>query len=143
VEKVYIVIRRDEFRAEAGIQKRVLDNEKIEIVYNSLPEALIIEGGKIAGITLKNVKTNELRNIACTGIFPYIGSDPATKFAREIVEMTEKGYIIVDKSMLTSCPGIFAAGDVIDKELRQVVTAAGDGAVAANSAIRYLMENKK
>ena len=142
VEKVYIVIRRDEFRAEAGIQKRVLDNEKIEIIYNSLPHALIIEDGKIAGITLRNVRTDELTDVACTGIFPYIGSDPATKFAEGIVEMTEKGYIIVDKSMETSRKGIFAAGDVIDKELRQVVTAAGDGAVAANSAIKYLMEKK-
>lgn len=142
VEKVNIVIRRDQFRAEANIQKRVLENEKINIIYNSLPHALIIKDGKIAGITLKNVKTDELTDVPCTGIFPYIGSDPATKFAVGLVEMNQNGYIIADKSMATSCPGIFAAGDVIEKELRQVVTATGDGAVAANSAIKYLMEHK-
>jgi len=141
VEKINIVIRRDEFRAEASIQDRINSNPKINIVTNSVPESLVIEDNKVVGLNVKNVKTNEITKLDCTGIFPYIGADPSTDFVDASI-IDEKGYLIVDANMATSIEGIYGAGDVIQKNLRQVVTATNDGAIAANSVIKYL-QNKK
>ncbi len=138
VNKVYIVIRRDQFRAEKGVVEKVKSNEKIEIIVNSVADSLIIENDEIVGLRIKNNISQEIKEISCQGIFPYIGSKPATDFCRDIVALNEDGYIIADSCMKTSSEGIFACGDVIVKELRQVVTATGDGAVAGNSAVKYL-----
>lgn len=139
VNRVYIVIRRDQFRAEEGVVERVRNNDKIEIVVNSVADELVTENDEIAGLKVRNVISQEISEIKCQGIFPYIGSVPATEFCQNLVNTNEGGYIITDSTMHTSCEGIFACGDVTVKELRQVVTAAGDGAVAANSAVKYLM----
>ena len=140
VEKVNIVIRRDEFRAEPKVVEEVLKNEKINVIYKHIPESLIIEDNNIAGLNIKHVDTGEITPLKCSGIFPYIGADPATSFLDETI-LNEKGYIIAKDDMSTAIEGIFAAGDVIVKDLRQVVTATSDGAIAANSAVKYIKNN--
>ena len=135
--KVTIVIRRDEFRAERKVVDKVKENEKINIITKHLPEQLVIEDDKIVGITIKNVDTGELTTLDCAGIFPYIGADPCTDFLDKSI-LDDKGYIITNPDMSTSIKGIYAAGDCIQKDLRQVVTACNDGAIAANSVNKYL-----
>ncbi|MBR3227780.1 MAG: thioredoxin-disulfide reductase [Erysipelotrichaceae bacterium] len=137
VNKLYIVIRRDVFRADATVIEKVRANEKIEIITKHLPESLIIEEGRLKGLEIKNVDTGEKRTIECSGIFPYIGADPNTSFI-DLDILDEKGYIIVDRDMATRIEGIYAAGDVTNKDLRQVVTATNDGAIAANAIAAYL-----
>ena len=136
-DKVYIVIRRDVFRADASVIEKVRNNEKIEVITRHLPEELVIEEGKITGLKIKDVDTGESSVIKCSGIFPYIGALPNTSFI-DLDILDENGYIIADKDMRTALEGIYAAGDVIRKDLRQVVTAANDGAIAASSAANYL-----
>lgn len=134
---VTIVIRRDTFRAEESIVDKVKANEKIKIIYKHLPEELIIENDLITGIKLRNVDTNEIIDVKCSGIFPYIGADPCSDFLDKSI-LNDKGYIIVNPDMSTAIKGIYAAGDVINKGLRQVITACNDGAIAANSISKYL-----
>jgi len=137
VAKVTIVIRRDVFRAEAKIVEKVLQNEKIEVIYNSLPDSLQIEDDKIVGLNIKNVNDGTVSLIEAAGIFPYIGADPCTDIMPKNI-LDENGYIIVNQDMSTSIVGLYAAGDVIKKDLRQVVTACNDGAIAANSIVKLL-----
>ena len=140
VNKVYIVIRRDEFRADASVVKEIMSNNKIQIITKSLPESLIIDQGMIKGINVKNVETNNVTPIACSGIFPYIGALPETNFV-PIEILNDNRYIITNDKMETSIQGLFAAGDVIVKNLRQVITACNDGAIAATSASKYIKEH--
>ncbi len=112
-------------------------NEKIEVITKVVPEALRIEDDRITGLQIKNVESGESRTIDCSGIFPYIGADPCTDFLDASI-LDEKGYIIVNNDMSTRTKGIYAAGDCIVKDLRQVVTACSDGAIAANSIIKAL-----
>ena len=137
VNKIYIIIRRNKFRADKSIVDKVLNNPKIEIIKEHLPEKLIVENDRIIGLEIKNVLNNKLSAINCAGIFPYIGSYPNTSFLpKEILD--ENSYIVVDKNMKTKIEGIYAAGDVTNKNLRQIVTATNDGAIAANSIINLL-----
>lgn len=136
-EKVTIIIRRDKFRAEAKIVDKVLANEKIEVVYNAIPNSLVIEEGRVKGLEVKDINTNETKVIEASGIFPYIGADPCTDLCpAEILD--DKNYIIVNPDMSTSIKGVYGAGDCTNKDLRQVVTACNDGAIAANSVIKLL-----
>lgn len=137
VNKIYIVLRRDVFRASQEVVNKVKNNEKIEIITNYIPESLIIDNDNLVGLNIKSTKDDSIKKIDCSGIFPYIGSTPSTSFLpNEILD--ENGYIKVNSDMSTSIKGIYAAGDVIKKDLRQVVTATNDGAIAANSVIKYL-----
>lgn len=138
VNKVTIVIRRDVFRAEKRIQDQILANDKIEIITKHIPIEVVGKDGKVAGIRLQNVDTKEETVLDCQGIFPYVGQDPNTAFLADLDILDEKGYVIVDEHMRTNIPGIYAAGDVIQKELRQVVTATNDGAIAAQHAFHYI-----
>ena len=135
--KVTIIIRRDVFRAEAGIVDKVKANEKIEIITRHVPDSLQIEDERITGLNVRSVDDGSIMTVPCKGIFPYIGADPCTQLLDPSL-LDENGYVIVDEDMSTSLPGIYAAGDCIRKDLRQVVTACNDGAIAANSIIRYL-----
>lgn len=137
VNKIYIVIRRDVFRADKEIVNKVTSNEKIEILTNYLPESLLIENDSIVGLNIKSTKDDSIKTINCSGIFPYIGASPNTNFL-DFKILDDKGYILTNEDMSTSINGIYAAGDVIKKDLRQVVTATSDGAIAANSVIKYL-----
>ena len=138
VNKVNIIIRRDVFRADATVVDKVRNNPKINIITKSLPQELVIEDNAIKGLVIKNVETGELSTVECAGIFPYMGADPATGFLKNLNILDERGYIVVNKDMETAVPGIYGAGDVTVKDLRQVVTATNDGAIAANACARYL-----
>ena len=138
VNKVNIIIRRDVFRADATVVDKVRNNPKINIITKSLPHELVIEDNTIKGLVIKNVETGELSTVECAGIFPYMGADPATGFLKNLNILDERGYIVVNKDMETAVPGIYGAGDVTVKDLRQVVTATNDGAIAANACVKYL-----
>ena len=135
--KVFIIHRRDEFRAVKSSVERALANPKIVPVYNSVVEK--IEGnGMVENLVIKNVKTGELSNLPVAGVFMFVGQKPEDECVRGLVEAEEGGWIITNEKMETSVEGIFAAGDVRSKFLRQVITAASDGAVAAMAASSYL-----
>ena len=137
--KVYIIHRRDEFRADRAAIERALANPKIEPIWNSVVEK--VEGnGMVENLVLKNVKTNEISNLPVAGVFMFVGQSPYDECVRGLVKATKDGWIIVNEGMETSVEGIFAAGDVCNKQLRQVVTAASDGAIAALSASAYINE---
>ena len=138
-DKVTIIHRRDEFRAAKSIAEKALANEKIEVIWDTVVEE-IYGDGIVEGVKLKNVKTEEVKEYSTDGVFVFVGTKPISEFAQGVVEMTDSGYIITDENMKTSVEGIFAAGDVRDKLLRQVITAAADGAIAAISAEKYIEE---
>ncbi len=136
-QKVTVIIRRDVFRADALAVDRLKKNEKIDIVYRHVPDHLKIDEGKISGLFVRSVDDGQLKLVECDGVFPYIGADPCTSFLDPAL-LDENGYIKVDEEMKTAAKGIWAAGDCIAKDLRQVVTACNDGAIAANSISRFL-----
>ncbi len=137
--KVSIVHRRDELRAQKFIQEEAFNNPKMDFIWDSIP--LEIHGDKkVEKITLKNVKTGEVSTKDIDGIFIYVGLRPASAFISELIRLDDNKFIITDEDMRTSCRGIFAAGDVRHKSVRQISTAVGDGAVAALSAQKYLNE---
>lgn len=137
-KEVRIVIRRDVFRAEQRSQDALLERENVTVVKKHIPVSIQGEDGKVSSITLKNVETGEETVYQTDGIFPYIGSDPITSFCKNLDILDEHGYVKVNENMETSIPGIYAAGDVISKYLRQVVTACNDGAIAAQQIYHYL-----
>ncbi len=136
-DKVTIVHRRDQFRAAKSIIEKAMKNEKISVIWDTVVEE-IYGDGIVEGVKLKNIKTNETTDFRTDGVFVFVGYKPFAEFAKGIVEMDEKGYIITDENMRTSVEGIFAAGDVRKKLLRQVVTATADGAIAATIAEKYI-----
>ena len=135
--EVYVIHRRNELRATKILQERLFANPKIKVVWDSVVEK--IEGDDfIKGTLLKNVKTQEKNLLNVDGIFIYVGTSPNTEFLPNNIKLNEKGYIITDDNMAASVPGIFAAGDIRAKLLKQVSTAVGDGATAAFAAERYI-----
>ena len=138
VKKVYLVIRRDVFRAEAHIQEQVEQNAKIEIIKKHVPVQILDDGTKVNGILIRDVDTLEQQTLTVSGIFPYVGADPITSFLKDYDVCDERGYLIVDQNNETREKGIYGVGDVVAKPLRQVVTAASDGAVAAQHAFHTI-----
>ena len=137
--KVYIIHRRDEFRADRAAIEHAMSNPKIVPVWNSVVEK--IEGdGIVENLVLKNVKTGELSNLKVAGVFMFVGQTPDDDCVRGLVKAEKGGWILVNEHMETSVEGIFAAGDVCSKHLRQVITAASDGAIAAMGASAYINE---
>jgi thioredoxin reductase (NADPH) len=137
--KVYVVHRRNQLRAERILQERAFSNPKISFIWDTVVQS--IEGEKkVELLRLKNVKTGEISEIYTDGVFIYIGSIPNSSMVKGLVELDENGFIITDNLMRTSVPGIFAAGDVRNTTFRQLATAVGDGAIAANTAEKYLGE---
>lgn len=139
--KVYLVHRRNEFRATKVVQERLREFPQIELVLNSVV-ASILGDNKVEAIKVKNLATGEEKAIAVDGVFVYIGQKPNSELVKDMVQLDERGYIITDQNMQTSLPGLFAAGDVRVTPLRQVVTAVSDGAVAAVSAEKYIEQWK-
>lgn len=137
VEKVYLIHRRDALRAAKILQDRAFKNPKIEILWDTVVTSVIGKNG-VDAIAVKNMKTEEVRELKVSGVFSYVGWRPLTGFLRGVIELDPFGYVMTDRNMATSAPGIFAAGDVRQKLLRQVATAVGDGAVAAFSAEKYI-----
>ncbi len=138
--KVSIVHRRDEFRGGALLQKRVFDNEKIAVIFDSVVEKIIGEE-KVEGVMLKNVKTGVIQKYDTDGVFVFIGHSPNTTLYKDQLAMNDKGFLIIDEKMQTSIPGVYAAGEIADMDFKQVITSAGMGAAAAIQVTRYL-ENK-
>jgi thioredoxin reductase (NADPH) len=138
---IYVVHRRDELRAEKALQRAAMQNDKIEFVWNNELDE-VLGGDAVTGIRVNNNKTGETREIGVSGVFIAVGQSPETSQLAGVVELDDAGYIVVDSGMRTSLPGVFGAGDIVKKSLRQVVTAAADGAVAVNSALGYLNEMK-
>ena len=137
--KVYIIHRRDEFRADRAAIEHAMSNPKIVPVWNSVVEK--IEGdGIVENLVLKNVKTGELSDLKVAGVFMFVGQTPDDDCVRGLVKAEKGGWILVNEHMETSVEGIFAAGDVCSKHLRQVLTAASDGAIAAMGASAYINE---
>ncbi|MDI9370668.1 MAG: thioredoxin-disulfide reductase [Synergistaceae bacterium] len=137
--KVFIIHRRDEFRADRAAIEHALSNPKIEPVWNTVVEK--IEGdGMVENLVIKNVKTGEVSDLPVAGVFMFVGQLPHDECVKGLVDAARGGWILTDDNMETSVEGIFAAGDVRDKGLRQVVTAASDGAIAAMSASAYINE---
>ena len=140
--KVYVVHRRDHFRASRIMQERVLKHPKIEVIWNAIVEDVL---GKdvVSGVRLKDVKTNKTRGLACGGLFYAIGFTPNTDIVNGQLQMDEMGYLITKPdSTNTSVAGVFACGDVQDKKYRQAVTAAGSGCMAALDCERWLAEER-
>lgn len=140
--KVYIIHRRDELRADKIIQDRATKNEKIEFVLNSV--VCEIQGQDLVNnLILKNTKTDEMFNLAVDGAFPYIGITPNVENISGQITQDKAGFIITDETMKTSIDGVFAIGDVRKTPLRQVITAASDGAIAGVYAVKYIESLKE
>lgn len=138
-EKVYLIHRRDEFRGAKSLQEQVFAKENIEVVWDTIVDR-IAGSDRVEALTVKNIKNGETREIPVNGVFIAVGITPASQAFQGLVEM-DHGYIKAGEDCQTSCPGIFAAGDVRTKPLRQIITAAADGANAVTSVERYLMES--
>jgi len=140
-KEVTIIHRRDALRATRIYQERAFANPKIKFLWNSLVEE--IKGGKtVQSIVVRDVKTNETKEVETEGVFLFVGVSPKTQFVRGFVKMDEGGHILTNENCETSVEGIFAAGDCRQKLLRQIVTAVGDGATAAFGAERYLEKRR-
>lgn len=137
-KKVTVVHRRQGFRADKIVQERAQKHEKIQFELDAVIESFNEVNGKLGSVTIKNAITNEKKEIICDGAFIYIGQDPVTSMFKEDIKLNPQGYIIVNERMETNIKGVYAAGDVTEKELRQIITATNDGAIAAQNAVKYL-----
>jgi thioredoxin reductase (NADPH) len=139
--KVYLIHRRDELRASKIMANRVLEHDKIEVIWDTVVEEVLGED-LVTGLKLYNRVTQETSELAVEGLFLAIGHDPNTKIFQNAIELDEKGYILTGDNTMTSVPGVFAAGDVTDHVYRQAITAAGLGCQAAIDAERWLDEQE-
>ena len=136
-EKVYVIHRRDEFRGAKSLQKRLMELPNVEILWDTVPEE-ICGAEKVETLKLLNKKTGEKRDLAVDGVFVAVGITPNSEEFKGSVDMDSAGYIAAGEDGKTSVPGIFAAGDVRTKALRQIVTAVADGANCVASVEQYL-----
>lgn len=137
-KKVYLVHRRDKLRATAIYHKRLEDLPNLEFVWKAVPRKLVADEGSLAGVRVEMLETGEERDIAVDGLFVAVGTEPNTEFLDDALTLDGTGYIVADESGVTEVSGVFAAGDVRTKRLRQVVTAVADGALCAEEAAEYL-----
>jgi thioredoxin reductase (NADPH) len=138
-ESVTIVHRRDEFRASKIMAERALSNEKISVAWNTVIQEIVGTDGQVSGVVLRDVNTGETRTQDVAGVFVAIGHDPRSELLRGQVDLDDEGYVLVEApSTRTNLPGVFAAGDVVDKIYRQAITAAGTGCASALDAERWL-----
>lgn len=136
-DKVYIIHRRDALRADKIVQERAFKNEKIEFILDTIPKE-VLGNNTVHTLVIENVKTKEITDLKVDGVFPYIGYSANTESFNGQLKQDNAGFIITDDTMQTSADGVFAVGDVRTTPLRQVITAAADGAVGAVHAIKYL-----
>ncbi|NLL73537.1 MAG: thioredoxin-disulfide reductase [Clostridiales bacterium] len=136
-KKVYVIHRRDEFRASKSTVKKLLSSDNVTVLWDSVLEK--INGtDTVESLEVKNVKTKEMSNIDVSGVFIAIGYEPSSEAYKDVVATDESGYIIAGENCETNVPGILAAGDIRKKDLRQIITAASDGANAITAVERYL-----
>jgi thioredoxin reductase (NADPH) len=141
--KVTMLVRRDEFRASDIMAKRVINNPKIEIKYNTEIDEVLGDGNVVTGVRVFNNKTKEKKEIACTGVFIAIGHTPNTQIFKDYLELDEQGYIKnIPGTSKTNVEGVFVGGDAADHVYRQAITAAGTGCMAALDAERYLVSKE-
>ncbi len=140
-KKVYLIHRRNQLRAEKILQNQVLKIDNVEILWNCV--ATQIQGTeRVTGITVRNVQDDTEREIEVQGVFIAVGMRPESELFREEIEMDENGWLVAGEDGKTNLPGVFAAGDIRTKKLRQIITAAADGANCVFSALEYLMIGK-
>lgn len=139
--KVTIINRYDKLECDSTLTEQINKANNIEIVNNAIAQELIITDNKITGLKIIDLNSNQLSSIECLGIFPYISFNPGTDFVDKTI-LDDNGFIITNSDMSTALDGIYAAGDCIKKNLRQVVTACSDGAIAATSIIKYIKSKK-
>jgi thioredoxin reductase (NADPH) len=135
--KVTIIHRRDEFRAQRLLVDRARNNPKVEFLTSTIVEAVNGDGA-VQSVTVRNLKTDDVYDLPLGGLFVYVGNIPNTGMFGDGIEVDENGFIKVDETMATGCPGVYVAGDVRKNPLKQVVTAAADGSIAALTADKYL-----
>lgn len=140
-EKVYLIHRRDELRGAVVLQKELKDLPNVEILYSHTVQEICGEDN-VEKVVLKDVKTEAVKDLAVSGLFVAVGIHPATELVRGLVDCNEAGYVLADEAGASSCPGIFVAGDIRKKPLRQIVTAVADGANAAVAAADFLRKFK-
>ncbi|AYO48187.1 thioredoxin-disulfide reductase [Streptococcus mutans] len=139
--KVTIVHRRDELRAQKVLQERAFANDKVDFIWDSVVKEIKGNDLKVTNVDIENVKTGQVNNYAFGGVFIYVGLDPVSSMVKELDITDEAGWIPTDDHMKTKVAGVFAIGDVRQKDLRQITTAVGDGAVAAQEAYQYIVNN--
>lgn len=137
-KKVTVIHRRDELRAQKILQDRAFDNEKMDFIWDTVVEKVNEENGKVGSVSCHNTKTDEKYDLPIDGVFVYIGMDPLGEPFKSLGIVDEEGYIPSDENMETKVPGVYSAGDIRVKDLRQIVTATGDGSIAAESAQKYI-----
>lgn len=140
-KNVYIIHRRDEYRAEKALVDTLIATDNIIPIYNGLTEEILGSDGRVTGVKVKDKYTNEEKIIEVNGIFIAVGATPNTRIVPNEVELDEGKYIITDKYMETNIDGVFAVGDIRDTPLRQIITAASDGAIAAQYVNAYIMKH--
>jgi len=139
--KVYLIHRRGMLRAEKILQQRVEKNPKIQLILKTVVQE-IYGDSKVEGVKLKNLSSNKIINLSCSGVFIFVGLQPNTKFLQNLVQLNEKGFIKTNKNLETNIKGIFACGDVRENLLKQVIVACGEGAQAAFVAKEYINKLK-
>ena len=139
-KKVTVIHRRDKLRAQNIIQDRAFANEKMDFIWNNTVESFNDKNGKIGSVSLKNTVTGEESEYETEGAFVYIGMDPLSEPFTSLGIVDEDGYIPSNENMETSVPGVYSAGDIRVKDLRQIVTATGDGSIAAEQAQKFVEE---
>lgn len=139
--KVTIIHRRDQLRAQKVLQDRAFANDKIAFIWDSVVKEIVGGDVKVSGVIVENVKTGELSKHEFGGIFIYVGLDPVSDMVADLGITNDDGWIITDNKMQTSVPGVFAVGDIRQKDLRQITTAVGDGAVAGQGVYHYIVDH--
>jgi thioredoxin reductase (NADPH) len=137
--KVTLIHRRPEFRASEVLAEKAKINPKVNFILESVVEEILGET-KVEGLKIKNLKTNQMLELSCAGVFIFAGIKPNTNFLQDFLNLDKEGFVITDGEMQTSRLGVFACGDCRRKSLYQVITACSDGAVAAASAHKYLLK---
>lgn len=140
-KSVTIVHRRDQLRAQKLLQERAFANEKISFIWDSVVKEIKGDDRRVTSVVFENVKTGQISESDFGGVFVYVGLDPVSDFVKDLGICDEAGWIVTDQHMKTAIAGIYAIGDVRQKDLRQITTAVGDGAVAGQEVYKYITEN--
>ena len=140
-KSVTIVHRRDQLRAQKLLQERAFANEKISFIWDSVVKEIKGDDRRVTSVVFENVKTGQISESDFGGVFVYVGLDPVSDFVKDLGICNEDGWIVTDQHMKTAIDGIYAIGDVRQKDLRQITTAVGDGAVAGQEVYKYITEH--
>jgi thioredoxin reductase (NADPH) len=141
-KKVYVIHRRDQLRAGQVLQERAFAHPKLEFIWNAVVDDALGEKA-LTGLRLRDIKTGRLSELKVDGVFVAIGLMPNSQSFFNILELDDAGHIVTDETMMTSAPGIFAAGDIRRNSPRQIAAAVGDGVTAATSSFKYLQETSQ